>query len=208
MAKKRLSVTEKLRRTVTREYKSLQGRKYNVDENIFEKIKTAKWQTLKKLQRERYKNVTYGEGENKMSGEERLKQERSEAAKKGAETRQKKKQGKPEPDYPQLGVIIYNRIVQIANSAGTMGARILGEVMAREIAQHDAKSLFQSLADAPETAVQLATDIASYESSDFRTNRAQPALARLVDLMRGTTRSAEDAKDIGEYMEGEEDYGE
>ena len=208
MAKKRLSVTEKLRRTVTREYKSLQGRKYNVDENIFEKIKTAKWQTLKKLQRERYKNVTYGEGESQQSGEERRKQERSEAAHKGAETKQKKKQGKPEPDYPQLGVIIYNRIVQIANSAGTMGARILGEVMAREIAQHDAKSLFQSLADAPETAVQLATDIASYESSDFRTNRAQSALARLVDLMRGTTRSAEDAKDIGEYMEGEEDYDE
>lgn len=97
MAKRtRLTATQKLRKLVQQQVRRMEHRGYRVDTSLKEKIKTVKYQTLKSIQKNKYKKLyesSSSEIEGKIvSGEEKRSYERSEAAKRASETRKLKRE--------------------------------------------------------------------------------------------------------------------
>lgn len=97
MAKRtRLTATQKLRKLVQQQVRRMEHRGYRVDTSLKEKIKTGKYQTLKSIQKNKYKKLyesSSSEIEGKIvSGEEKRSYERSEAAKRAGETRKLKRE--------------------------------------------------------------------------------------------------------------------
>ena len=97
MAKRtKLTATQKLRKLVQQQVRRMEHRGYRVDTSLKEKIKTGKYQTLKSIQKNKYKKLyesSSSEIEGKIvSGEKKLSYERSESAKRAAETRKLKRE--------------------------------------------------------------------------------------------------------------------
>ena len=97
MAKRtRLTATQKLRKLVQQQVRRMEQRGYRVDTSLKEKIKTGKYQTLKSIRKNKYKKLyesSSSEIEGKIvSGEKKLSYERSESAKRAAETRKLKRE--------------------------------------------------------------------------------------------------------------------
>lgn len=96
MAKRtKLTATQKLRKLVQQQVRRMERRGYRVDTSLKEKIKTGKYQTLKSIQKNKYKKLydsSSSEIEGKIvSGEEKRSYERSESAKRAAETRRSRR---------------------------------------------------------------------------------------------------------------------
>lgn len=97
MAKRtKLTATQKLRKLVQQQVRRMERRGYRVDTSLKEKIKTGKYQTLKSIQKNKYKNLyesSSSEIEGKIvSGEQKRSYERSESAKRSAVTRKLKRE--------------------------------------------------------------------------------------------------------------------
>lgn len=97
MAKRtKLTATQKLRKLVQQQVRRMERRGYRVDTSLKEKIKTGKYQTLKSIQKNKYKKLyesSSSEIEGKIvSGEKKLSYERSESAKRSAATRKLKRE--------------------------------------------------------------------------------------------------------------------
>lgn len=96
MAKRtKLTATKKLRKLVQQQVRRMEQRGYRVDTSLKEKIKTGKYQTLKSIHKNKYKKLyesSSSEIEGKIvSGEEKRSYERSESAKRAAETRRSRR---------------------------------------------------------------------------------------------------------------------
>ena len=97
MAKRtKLTATQKLRKLVQQQVRRMERRGYRVDTSLKEKIKTGKYQTLKSIQKNKYKKLyesSSSEIEGKIvSGEKKRSYERSESAKRSAVTRKLKRE--------------------------------------------------------------------------------------------------------------------
>ena len=97
MAKRiKLTATKKLRKLVQQQVRRMEHRGYRVDTSLKEKIKTGKYQTLKSIQKNKYKKLyesSSSEIEGKIvSGEEKRSYEQSESAKRSAVTRKLKRE--------------------------------------------------------------------------------------------------------------------
>ena len=97
MAKRtKLTATQKLRKLVQQQVRRMEQRGYRVDTSLKEKIKTGKYQTLKSIQKNKYKKLyesSSSEIEGKIvSGEKKRSYERSESAKRSAVTRKLKRE--------------------------------------------------------------------------------------------------------------------
>lgn len=97
MAKRtKLTATQKLRKLVQQQVRRMERRGYRVDISLKEKIKTGKYQTLKSIQKNKYKKLYESSSSeiegNIVSGEEKRSYELSEAAKRAAETRKLKRE--------------------------------------------------------------------------------------------------------------------
>lgn len=95
MAKRKPTATQKLRKLVQQQVRRMERRGYRIDSELKQKIKTGKYQTLKSLQRDRYKKLyekSTSEIEGKVvSGTWKRTQERRESARRAAQTRQQAK---------------------------------------------------------------------------------------------------------------------
>ena len=97
MAKRtKLTATQKLRKLVQQQVRRMEQRGYRVDTSLKEKIKTGKYQTLKSIQKNKYKKLyesSSSEIEGKIvSGEQKRSYERSESAKRASLTRKLKRE--------------------------------------------------------------------------------------------------------------------
>lgn len=94
MAKRKLTATQKLRGLVQQQIRRMEKRGYRVDSAFKEKVKTGKYQTLKSIQKSKYKKLyeaSTAESEGKIiSGSHKRLIERKEAAEKAVRTRQRK----------------------------------------------------------------------------------------------------------------------
>ena len=96
MAKHKLTATQRLRNNIRQQIRRMENRGYRIDTEIKDKIKTAKYQTLKSYQRNRYAKLYAGatalseQGEI-VSGSEFRKEERKATALKAARTRKREK---------------------------------------------------------------------------------------------------------------------
>lgn len=96
MAKRtKLTATQKLRKLVQQQVRRMEQRGYRVDTSLKEKIKTGKYQTLKSIQKNKYKKLyesSSSEIEGKIvTGEQKRSYERSESARKAAVTRRQRR---------------------------------------------------------------------------------------------------------------------
>ena len=94
MAKRKLTATQKLRGLVQQQIRRMEKRGYRVDSTLKEKVKTGKYQTLKSIQKNKYKKLyeaSTAETNGKIiSGSRKRLIERKEAAEKAVRTRQTK----------------------------------------------------------------------------------------------------------------------
>lgn len=94
MAKRKLTATQKLRGLVQKQIRRMEKRGYRVDSALKEKVKTGKYQTLKSIQKDKYRKLyeaSTAESEGKIvSGSRKRLIERKEAAEKAIRTRQRK----------------------------------------------------------------------------------------------------------------------
>lgn len=94
MAKRKLTATQKLRGLVQQQIRRMEKRGYRVDSALKEKVKTGKYQTLKSIQKDKYKKLyeaSTAESDGKIvSGRRKRLIERKEAAEKAVRTRQRK----------------------------------------------------------------------------------------------------------------------
>ena len=92
----KLTATQKLRKLVQQQVRRMEQRGYRIDTSLKEKIKTGKYQTLKSIQKNKYKKLyesSSSEIEGKIvSGEQKRSYERSESAKRSAVTRKLKRE--------------------------------------------------------------------------------------------------------------------
>lgn len=96
MAKRtKLTATQKLRKLVQQQVRRMERRGYRVDTSLKKKIKTGKYQTLKSIQKNKYKKLYESSSSeiegNIVSGEQKRSYERSESAKRAAETRRSRR---------------------------------------------------------------------------------------------------------------------
>lgn len=95
MARRTPTATQKLRKLVQQQVRRMESRGYRIDAELKQKIKTGKYQTLKSLQRDRYKKLyekSTSEIEGKVvRGTEKRTQERRESARIAAQTRKQAK---------------------------------------------------------------------------------------------------------------------
>ena len=95
MARRKPTATQRLRSLVQQQIRRMEKRGYRVDSEIKQKVKTGKYQTLKSLQRNKYKKLyekSTSEIEGKVvRGTEKRTQERRESARRAAQTRQQAK---------------------------------------------------------------------------------------------------------------------
>lgn len=96
MAKRtKLTATQKLRKLVQQQVRRMERRGYRVVTSLKEKIKTGKYQTLKSIQKNKYKKLYESSSSeiegNIVSGEQKRSYERSESAKRAAETRRSRR---------------------------------------------------------------------------------------------------------------------
>lgn len=120
MAKRKLTATQKLRGLVQQQIRRMEKRGYRVDSALKEKVKIGKYQTLKSIQKDKYKKLyeaSTAESEGKIiSGRRKRLIERKEAAEKAVRTRQRKPKPsdvvwKEAPSIEELEDQLYDKTV-------------------------------------------------------------------------------------------------
>ena len=91
MAKRKPTKTQQLRKLVQQQVRRMESRGYRIDDAVKEKIKSGKYQTLQSLRKNRYEKLyssASAEIDSKIvSGQQKRKYERSQTARKAAQTR-------------------------------------------------------------------------------------------------------------------------
>lgn len=120
MAKRKLTTTQKLRGLVQQQIRRMEKRGYRVDSAFKEKVKTGKYQTLKSIQKDKYKKLyeaSTAESDGKIiSGRRKRLIERKEASEKAVRTRQRKPKAsdviwKEAPSIEELEDQLYDKSV-------------------------------------------------------------------------------------------------
>ena len=120
MAKRKLTATQKLRGLVQQQIRRMEKRGYRVDSALKEKVKTGKYQTLKSIQKDKYKKLyeaSTAESDGKIvSGRRKRLIERKEAAEKAVRTRQRRSRAsdvvwKEAPSIEELEDQLYDKSV-------------------------------------------------------------------------------------------------
>lgn len=229
------TATQYLRGLVNRQIKRMERRGYTISSEVKDSIKNAKYQTLKSLQRDRYRKLyekstaTTDTGE-EVSGTRRRIQERRESTRKAQETRRRKaeieqqeqeqerqrrweeeRRLKDEEDRQRAwqvneGEIIYDKIMKMIDGYPTNNAMKLRSMLSNDISKYGFNHVMMSLANAPAEAISHAETII-YTISDHDT--AQVIHAAFVDfanIIRGTKATTEEAKEMGDAMDEMTDF--
>lgn len=172
-----------------------------------------------------------------VSGIQRRAEERSESAKKAARTRIEGKfaetiEGKllqeqldeaenldipannPEedPEYMRMnlvseGRIVYENILALIESYPSRGSEELRKALNEEVNTYGFDRVCASLALAPQQAIQAAQEIIYYPTGGTTSAEAHRAFIKLGDIIKGTVRSEQDARSIGDVLD-DMGYGE
>ena len=231
MAKRKMTATQKLRRLVQQQVRRMEKSGYRVDTGVKEQIKTGKYQTLKSLQRNKYQKL-YGSSSGEIDGEvvsgsQKRAFERSESARRSAETRRERRrrtqtgetsegsweQRRREQDerdrrdaekYDE-GRIAYAQINDLIDQYPTPGSRMLRNALRSEISKYGERNVLQAMGQAPESFIATAQQIIYYEEES---SAIHSALVSFIEVITGTILSNEESREIGETMDEMTDMSE
>lgn len=166
-----------------------------------------------------------------VSGIERRAEERSESALKAASTRIEGKfaetiEGKllqeqldetddfeiplynpdEDPEYKRMmlvdeGRVVYANIEILIETYPSKGSEELRRALNEEINTYGYDRVCASLALAPEQAISIAQDIVYYPTGGTTSAEAHRAFIKLGDIIKGTVRSEQDARTIGDVLD-------
>lgn len=233
MAKRKLTAMQKLRANVRRQISRMEQRGYFVDTEIKEKLKSAKYQTLKSYQRNRYSKL-YSESTalsdrgKIISGSEYRQQERKESARKAAITRRERKSVRERQfnsqDYDDIweqqrreqdtldyinakayqeGEIKYNEIVKLIEQYPTKGAESLKEALKNQIENYGKNNVITAIGMAPDYYVEHAREIIYYEEN---ATAIYGAFLDFFELITGTIPTDAEAKQLGDTLDAMTDF--
>lgn len=111
-----------------------------------------------------------------------------------------------DPEYMRAnlvseGRIVYENILAIIDSYPSKGSEELRRALNEEIATYGYERVCASLALAPEQAIAAAQDIIYYPTGGTTSAEAHRAFMKLGDIIKGTVRSEQDARSIGEILD-------
>lgn len=224
MAKRKPTTTQKLRKLVQQQVRRMEGRGYRIDAEIKQKIKTGKYQTLKSLQRDKYKKLyekSTSEIEGKVvRGTEKRTQERRESARRAAQTRQQAKRPLASEDELEVrwederrkqderdraraemfqeGQIVYEQVMSLIDQYPTPGSKYLKNLLLSEIAKYGRTGVLMGMAQAPSYYIDSAKVIVYYEED---ADAIHSALHDFASMITGTVTSADEAKEMGDTMD-------
>lgn len=232
MAKRtKLTATQKLRKLVQQQVRRMERRGYRVDTGLKEKIKTGKYQTLKSIQKNKYKKLyesSSSEIDGKIvSGEKKRSYERSESARKAAATRRSRRaqqvdySGYDETEWERKrrerdrkerrlaelydeGRIAYDNIYDLIGEYPTPGSKMLSNALRSEISEYGEEKVIQAMGTAPSSFIETAQMIIYYEEES---SGIHSALVSFIEVITGVIVNGELAQDIGETMDEMTDMG-
>lgn len=214
------------RRRIQQQIRRMKKRGYEIRENTLPKkpkrITRASVNRLKNVKPDTiYKKASFKmPNGQKISGMERRKAERREAARKAAQTRQYNRiksgmdSGEPDPKYEEGRLIldgIYNKIDSIDNQHDVAAAHLYN-ILDREINKYGEETVCRQIAEAPQDIKDLAEAALKYNPGDARHDEA---IRNLQMLITGTIPSMEemiklqekiDADDFVTYNGSEDDW--
>lgn len=225
------TATQYLRGLVNRQVKRMERRGYTISDDVKDLIKNAKYQTLKSLQRDRYRKLyekstaTTDTGE-EVSGTRRRIQERRESVRKAQETRRRnieykeqerdrrweeERRRKDEEDRQRAwqvneGELIYEKVINMYEKYPTNNAMKLREMLIREISKYGYNHVMMSLANAPAEAIAHAETIIYTISGKDTAQVIHAAFVDFANIIRGTKATTEEAKEMGDAMDEMTDF--
>lgn len=231
MAKRKLTATQRLRQNVKRQIRRMEQSGYRVDTEIKEKLQTAKYQTLKAYQRNKYSKL-YDQATAEIDGEivtgqVAKKEKAKERARIAAQTRKQRRYEKQqwavesEEDWKrqrriqdeierrnaelyQEGQIVYDNIAEMIDDYPTEGSRALKDILKSEMNKYGRDAVIRAMAQAPDDFIANARTIIYYEKDK---DKIHSAITDFVHVITGTLPTAEEAKQIGETMDTMTDMG-
>lgn len=202
MARK-LTATQKLRSNVKRTIRNLEKKGYSVPQELKHKVESGGYQTLKSIQRNRYKKL-YEQASHEYNGELLTGTEYKKLAKTLPET----KYVVEEPYYapPEIpdamafyeGEIVYQNISELIEQYPDKGSIMLSNVLHHEIQQYGLDNVLRNMSEAPSEAIELAQNIIYYVEDS---TKIHSALVEFVNIIRGTKATDEEAKELGDALD-------
>lgn len=225
MAKRKITATEKLRKLVKQQIRRMENRGFRVSEDIKEKAKSGKYQTLKSLQKGKYKKVyesSTGEVNGKVvSGKEKRAYERKESARKAVESRrrnereynkqwerERRQQDAIDAAYARQfdeGQITYNNINDLIERYPGKGSKYLSNLLRSEISKYGQDKVILAMGKMPSYYTSLAQSIIFYNDGS---DGIHGALVSFSNIIRGTIMNEDEAKEMGEVLDDIADYDE
>lgn len=230
MAKK-LTPTQRLRNNVRQQIRRMENRGYRIDTEIKDKIKTAKFQTLKSYQRNRYaklyaESTALSEQGEIVTGKEFRKEERKASALKGARTRKRQKvidRIRVEPDeqdwerqrriqderdrvnaqFYQEGEIAYDEIQSLIGQYPGKGSDSLRRALTREIEKYGKENVLMAIGQSPQSAIENARTILYYEDGS---DAIHSAFLDFFGVITGTKATDGEAKELGDTLDAMTDF--
>ena len=201
--KKKSAKSKELSR-VTRRIKEIEKRGYIVPSEFKEEIKGYSWQKLRTIKPQTiYKISHYVAPSGEMvSGIEGRKIEREIAGKLGAQTRKRKEVQEHYDDYPEMGELIYNQLVDLIDSYPLPGAEYLRKLLDYEIERYGKNAVMKSLATLSESQIRAIQNEIYYKG---KSSSHHDTLKALADLIKGTIETEEEAKEIGQVQDALEE---
>lgn len=228
MSDKRRKQLKRIRQFISRAekrgYRFPEGFKESLPSLSTQKLKSF---TAEKL----YKNVATAISEKTgkiVKGSERRAEERSEAALKSARTRIEGKfaesiEGKllqeqfEELDVPvhnpnddinfltseliSAGSVIMSNIYELIETFPSAGSEELRRMLNEELNTYGYDKVLFGLASAPQEAIKAVSEIVYYPSGGTTSAEAHRAFSKLGDIIKGTVRTSEEAKRLGDILD-------
>lgn len=211
-----MTATQRLRYNMQRQLKRMEERGYRFDASLKELLKTAKYQTLKSYQRNRYKKLystATAEIDGRIvTGTAKRAEERREAWEKRRRRQDRIDWGRV--DYQDVtsqtvqftqGDIVYQNITDLIDQYPTKGSEILKKALRSEINQYGYDAVVNALAEMPQDQIELAEKIAFYEDD---TEKLHEAIEALFSGIKGTVLSQQELKELGNMMDETADFTE
>lgn len=230
MAKK-LTPTQRLRNNVRQQIRRMENRGYRIDTEIKDKIKTAKFQTLKSYQRNKYaklyaESTALSEQGDIVTGKEFRKEERRASALKGARTRKRQKaidRIRVEPNeqdwerqrriqderdrvnaqFYQEGEIAYDEIQSLIGQYPGKGSDSLRRALTREIEKYGKENVLMAIGQSPQSAIENARTILYYEDGS---DAIHSAFLDFFGVITGTKATDGEAKELGDTLDAMTDF--
>ncbi len=99
------------------------------------------------------------------------------------------------------GDIVYQRVIELIDTHSSTGSERLLNALNEEIATYGYDRVVASMALAPEAVIQAAQDIVFYPAGGTTASEAHRAFIKLGDIIKGTVRSEQDSRNIGEVLD-------